>query len=818
MNPIFRLPLVPIFIVYTLGISFGYLEIPLFSHGWVLLLLGLGFWLLFLFLKRIRTGSWIAIFTFFFLGIYSIQLYLNPPKVPSHVSSFIGIDGISLEGIIDRPPESLQGKTRIFLCSKRVILSNHSIPVNGWVLIYLNDPNPSLHIGDRIRCVCRLARPHGFHNLGGFSYERHLAFEQVYSIGFLSIEKGWVKLGEGYKNPFLLQVEDWRDHIRTFLESEAPPLSAGIFKALVLGEQGDIPEEVKEQFIITGIAHLLAISGDHLGIIALLSFSLILWILKRSTSLLLSIDVKKWAAGLTLPCLFLYTFVAGGGISVIRATIMVILFFLSILFSQGRNLLYTLILAAFLILLFSPPSLFGVSFQLSFVAVFCILVGVPRLLNFLRQKETFSFPKISWREKIIRYFVISFLVTGVAILGTAPFVVLHFNRISLIGFITNLFIIPWVGFIIVPIALVASLLSFFFYPLAALLIHLNHGITLILLQVIRYLSSIPYASLFVPTPTVFEMILFYLIGFLFFCLQREKRVRYLFIGLCMVLLFDFFFWNWKDSFQRDLRITFIDVGHGDSILVEFPKGKKMLIDGGGLYDDPFDVGKNVIAPFLWRKKIRRIDILVLTHPDPDHFKGLPFIASHFSIGQFWDNGFQVPSMNYHRLKKILEEKKIEVASLNEETPPKIINGVELSFLNPPNPDRMKRGDRNFCDLNNSSLVMKLRFKRVSILLTGDIQEEAENRMLRKGNSLLANILKVPHHGSSSSSSLPFLKGVHPHFAVLSVGERNIGNLPHPEILKRYQQLGIKVFRTDKHGSITLITNGEAITVKTFLNP
>ena len=236
-------------------------------------------------------------------------------------------------------------------------------------------------MGDRLRFLCKLYSPHGFHNPGGFSYERHLAFERIHTIGFLSEEKGWVKLGEGFKNPILLRIESWRDHIRDFLDREANPPTSSIFKALVLGEQGDIPEEVKEHFILTGIAHLLAISGDQFGIVALLSFSLLIWILKRSEFLLLSISVKKWAAGLTIPCILLYAFIAGGGISVIRAAIMVITFLLSILLDRERNLLHTLALAAFLILIFSPPSLFDVSFQLSFLAVLSILYLVPRILR-----------------------------------------------------------------------------------------------------------------------------------------------------------------------------------------------------------------------------------------------------------------------------------------------------------------------------------------------------------------------------------------------------------------------------------------------------
>jgi competence protein ComEC len=632
----------------------------------------------------------------------------------------------------------------------------------------------------------------------------------------LSEEGAWVKLGEGFKNPVSLRVEGWRDHIRDFLNREASPPHSGIFKALVLGEQDDLPEEIREHFILTGTAHLLAISGDQFGIVALLSFSLLLWMLKRSEFLLLSISVRKWAAALTIPCIVLYAFIAGGGISVIRAAIMVITFLFSILLDRERNLLHTLALAAFLILLFSPPSLFDVSFQLSFLAVLSILYLVPRFLQAFKQDEISLLLRTSWMKNISSYIRLSLLVTGVAILGTAPLVALHFNRFAPIGFLTNLFIVPWVGFLIVPLSLTASIFSFFFLPLATLLMAINGFITLILLRVLAFFASLPLASFFVSTPTVFEIFLFYALLFFAVHFRKGKKIRSLFAGLCIVFACDLAYWSFKDSFQKDLKLTFIDVGHGDSILVELPKGKKMLIDGGGLYENRFDTGKNVIAPFLWEKKIRRIDTLVLTHPDPDHFKGLNFIASQFSIGQFWDNGFEVPSEPHLQLKETLRQKKIKIQSLHEGSPSQIIHGVEISVLNPPAWNAARRKVQNASELNNSSLVLKLQFKNVSVLLSGDIEKEAEGWMLRKAYPLRADMIKVPHHGSSTSSSPLFLEKVKPAYAIVSVGERNIARLPHPEVLKRYERLGTEIFRTDKHGAITVVTDGKEIKVKTFL--
>lgn len=814
MQP-FRLPLLPVLIAYGIGLFIGQFNLRSSLSSIPFLFALLSLWLLLILLKKIRWASFLLLSFFFFLGFFSIQNYLYPNLPPSHLSHFIGSEDIVLEGTVDRSPQRTRTGTQLLIQAHKIISGNHSIPVEGRLLLFLKESDPRLRIGDRVRFLCRLHRPHGFHNPGVFSYERHLAFKRIYTIGFLSSERGWVKVGEGFKNSILLKIESWRDHIRNFLQKEATPPSSSLFQALVLGEQETIPEEIRESFITTGIAHLLAISGDHLGIVAFLSFTLFLWGMKRSEYLLLSIPVKKWAAGLTLPCLLLYTFIAGGGISVIRATIMVLTFFLAIVFDRTRHLLYTLGLAAFLILLFSPPSLFDVSFQLSFIAVLSILYLVPRLYRNLKS-EGMDIPQpFSRREKIGKYIKLSFLATVVAILGTAPFVALHFNRISLIGFFANLVSIPWVGFLIMPISLIASLFSFFFSPLANLLITVNQFFVILLLKAISLCASIPFVSVYLPTPTPLEMILFYFLLFLGVHLRKDKKIKYLFAAICIIFIGDLAYWHYQGTFRKELQVTFIDVGHGDSILIEFPKGKTMLIDGGGLPDNRFDIGENVIAPFLWKKKIRRIDILVLTHPDPDHFKGLNFIASHFHIGQFWDNGARIESESYFDLEKTLKRKKITPLSLHKGFPPQSVNGVQISILNPPIQNSGFRTQRTPSLLNNQSLVMRLRFHQVSFLLTGDIEKEVEVRMLQKGDSLRAQILKVPHHGSLSSSSPLFLEAVQPEYAVVSTGKGTLWPLPHPEVVERYERLGAKLFRTDLHGAITVITDGQQVKVIPF---
>ncbi len=815
---ILRLPLVPVFLAYGVGIYIGHFDLPVSTLSLILsCLFLLTVWALTILFKKEQGGTVFALFLFFLLGIFSIHLYLRPPSSSSSLSPFIGFDGVVLEGNLDRPPLESDRGTQLYLRVRKAILPDRRYPVQDLVLIFSQQRGFSLHRGDPLRLRCNLRQPHGFHNPGGFSYEQYLGLQRVRVVGFLSPEGALIKMGEGPSYSAFRAVERLRTHIRNFIEREAHPPSSGIIKALVLGERGDVSEEITEQFTTTGIAHLLAISGDHLGIVAFLSFSLFLWLFKRSEFLLLSFSVKKWAAVLTIPLILLYTFIAGAGISVIRATIMVITFFCSIVFSRDRDLLHTLALAAFLILLFSPPSLFDVSFQLSFLAVLSILYLVPRLLRWWEEGERIlPCQELSWRVRLMVYLRISLLVTVVAMVGTAPFVALHFNRISVIGFFTNLLFVPWVGFIIVPLSLLGSLLSFFHHPLAALVIQIDSLLTLILLKTVAIAAALPYASFYVSTPTTLEIILFYLLLFFAIHLWQGRKVQYLFLTCCVVFLLNFGFWSSRGWFQKDLRLTFIDVGHGDSILVEFPKGKRMLVDGGGLHEDHFDVGKGVIAPFLWKKKIKKIDILVLTHPDPDHFKGLNFIASHFSIGQFWDNGLRASSASFAQLETILSKRKVQRSSLNQQTPSQMINGVQLSILNPPLSKVPSGMSENPSFLNNHSLVMRIQFGQVVFLLTGDIEAEAETRMVKRGLPITAHLLKIPHHGSASSSSQLFIERVSPSYAVLSVSSRNLGRLPHPEVLRRYERLGTRIFRTDQHGAITVVTDGRTIQIETFL--
>jgi len=317
------------------------------------------------------------------------------------------------------------------------------------------------------------------------------------------------------------------------------------------------------------------------------------------------------------------------------------------------------------------------------------------------------------------------------------------------------------------------------------------------------------------TPTILEIVLYY--GFVAVILHVGRSVFYR-IALAVILCFgvvDAGYWLARTHFNQTLRITAVDVGQGDCTLVEFPGGRRALIDGGGFYDDSFDVGKNVVAPLLWKKKIQKVDFLVLTHPDPDHLNGLKFIARTFRVEELWDSGLESDSPYFQEFMSIVQQKGIRRISLFRGNPPRTINGVVVQPLHPRREAVPVHPLRRPFKTNNLSLVLRLVFGDQTFLLTGDIEKEAEAELVASGVDLESRVIKVPHHGSLTSSTPRFLSKVHPETAIISAGKKGVFHLPNPKIVRRYEGLGCRIFRTDRHGAITLETDGKGLKVRTF---
>ena len=811
-------PLIPILLSYLTGLITGYyitipqtILIPLIS----LLLL---FFIITIAIKKIQLSFILPIIIFNLLGILFLNSSLFPPLPPNHIANYVKEEKIILEGILYKPPELSLDKTKLYILSERIAEKNKIIPINGKLLLTVKGKNEHLNYGDRLRFSARIRNPRNFNNPGGFDYKTHLALKGILVTASIKDGREIAKIKETSLHPILKIVEKYRTQIREFLSINLHSPAAEIAKALILGEKGEIPKELREGFSAAGVAHILAISGLHCGIIALVCFFLIKNILKCSTRLILSTDISKVSAFVTLIPVITYCFIAGHGVATIRATIMVITYLTAIIIGREEDLWNTLAVAAFLILVFSPSSLFDISFQLSFISVVSILYLTPRFSTPLFQHSQDPLePPPPWWKKIIRRITLFLIVTISAIIGTAPLASFYFNRFSPWGFLTNLVIIPLVGFLVVPLGLLASFFLFLYQPLAIFTVNIVQPLIMISISVVELFNQLPYADYRTATPTLLEIILFYLALFLLLNIRKSKKIRYGLALVIIVIVFNQAFWYYQNNLSPLLRITSIDVGQGESTLIQFPKGATMLIDGGGFYDNSFDVGGLVVAPVIWKKKIATIDYLVLSHPHPDHLNGLVSIARIFKVKEVWTNGEKVYTEPFQEFEKIISEKKIKNILIDREHPDLIVNGVQIEFLHPPKSACHDRSTGYHSETNNHSLVTKLTYKDISMLFTGDIYQEVERELLNTETDLKTTILKVPHHGSATSSSLPFLKKIQPQIAIFSVGFKNIFNLPSHKVIERYQEQGCQIFRTDQDGAITIETDGTCINIKTFLD-
>jgi competence protein ComEC len=280
------------------------------------------------------------------------------------------------------------------------------------------------------------------------------------------------------------------------------------------------------------------------------------------------------------------------------------------------------------------------------------------------------------------------------------------------------------------------------------------------------------------------------------------------------------YWFYQRFGRHDLRLTLIDVGQGNAALLEFPGGRKALVDGGGSPDPAaFDVGANVVAPYLWRNKIATVDTLILTHPNSDHLNGLIFIADNFHVRTLWTNGEAREIPGYAGLMQTAARRGITVPPFPEIPRESTINGVRLQVLYPPvdflgrrEAERWRRNE------NNNSLVTRVSLGEVSVLMPGDLMRAAEKELVElAGDQLRSTVLIAPHHGSRSSNSEEFLRAVMPQAVLVSCAHRPGSGIPHPQVLERYEKQDIRIYRTDRDGAVRLATDGRQVSISPYLN-
>jgi competence protein ComEC len=592
-----------------------------------------------------------------------------------------------------------------------------------------------------------------------------------------------------------------RQRLSELIDKAIEGPSRGLVKALLIGERSGIPDALQTAFNRAGVGHLLAISGLHVGIVAAAAFHGWCWLLAWFSPLLWPAWSRRAAALIAAVPVVFYGLLAGGSVATQRAVIMVMVFLLAVYANREQDPVNTLAAAAMLILALWPPALFSISFQLSFAAVFFILLGIRKNLQASNRNT----------EKFIAFVRVSVW----ALIGTLPLVAHYFHLVSWVGVLANLILVPIVGFGIVPAGLFCIVLGLVAPHLAEIGFHYLGFAAAWAIDLVQWFGSWPHAAVYTVTPSLIEILLYYAMVFWLVTFRRQRHANWALALILSVACMDAGYWSWQRFLRDDLRVSYIDVGQGNAALVQLPRGECMLIDGGGFGgSSAFDVGQQVVAPVLWHKKIATVETLVLSHPNSDHLNGLLFIAAHFHVKHVLMTHDPADLKSYERFKEIIGVRGIDAPAFDHL--PRFLNrsGVQIRVLHPP---------RNFLatsaldrppDLNNHSLVLRLSYGRVSFLFPGDIQRHAEAQMLQApGAPLKSTVLLAPHHGSRTSSTPAFMQRVDPDVVVISAGAGR--RFPHPLVMARYRRRGCRVFETARQGMVSMATDGSLLKIETF---
>ncbi len=729
------------------------------------------------------------------LGFLALAPWLPNHYPDHHLVHFTDGARYHIDGRVDQTPRRTpDGRLRLVLQVARLGLAPDTMqPATGKLRLTVYGDAPKIRVGDHLAFKSRLRSIRSFRNPGGFDYRRYLAYRRIAATAWSrGTQLRWVA-AEGGAEPWLESV---RSHWRQFITAGLSGDAQAVMRALTIGDRQAISMPLREVFNRLGIGHLLAISGLHVGIIAIV----LLAILKRGFHRFDFFLRTGWghatAVCATIPFIVAYGVVAGMAPSTQRAVIMVSLGLGAYLVRRQGDTLNLIALAALLILTWHPPMLFTVGFQLSFAAVLAIVLGLRHVWP--RQKTAPVAQHRQWSYRLLVFLSVTFYATT----GTLPLLMYYFHQFSIIGLVSNLIAVPLIGFTALPLGLFSLVLLPFSVTGASACLQLGGIVLDGVIAVGRWAAAFELAALDTFQPTGIEIGGYYAVAAAVIALRTDPRAKWLLVAALMVLVADAGYWYHYRFGHRDLRLTVLDVGQGSAALLEFPGGATMLVDGGGYADNRvFDMGRSVLAPFLRRHKILSVDYLVLSHPSSDHMNGLVHVVRHFQPGVLIWNHDRVASESARRFRRLIAGTALRNPPFEGLAREFQIGGATVRIINPPADYARRRDREGWRNLNNNSIVLQVSYKGQSILMPGDIERPAERELRRTmSTALRSSVLLVPHHGSRSSSSEAFVGAVSPEYIVISCGWRNRFGFPHPEVLARYRTIGSRIWRTDLDGA------------------
>lgn len=670
------------------------------------------------------------------------------------------------------------------------------------LLCNIKKENNLLNYGDKIEFISTYKLPSIKRNEGGFDYMQYLKTKKIAGIVDTTLEE--IKVIEKNKAPLTKTIiHNFKSNLITKVTKILPKDTAGICIGLLLGDKTLISEEVQNNFKQSSLSHMLAISGAHVSYI-LLGITTFLQVLKAH---------KRWSKIVIIIFLIFFMALVGYTPSVTRACVMSIISLMAGILFRKSNIYQNLALSSIIILLMNPYSLLDIGFQLSFGGTIGIVIFMQKQAKTKIQNELTINSNEKNKNKLI-YKILDYIkglikVSISANLIILPIMIYHFNTISATFLISNILASPILAVSLI-LGLIFIVFVLIFTPIAIIISYILNVVLQILIQITNFTSKLPLSQILISTPKLWQIVLYYFILLTFKqstnnnIIDKEnleikevtsnynlslimkkifsKYQKIILIIEILILIFPYFI----KIPTSNLNINFIDVGQGDSTLIETPSRKTILIDGGGSEFGSFDVGEKTLLPYLLDKNIMQLDYIMFSHFDTDHCGGLLTILEKIKVKNIIISKQGEVSSNFKHLLEIIRNKNVNIIVAKAGTSIKIDKECYFYILFP---------EDNLISenvLNNNSIVAKFYYRNnFSILFTGDIEKIAENRLIElyKNTSILkSNILKVAHHGSKTSSTEELLKLIKPQIALIGVGENNKFGHPSDITIQNLEKL------------------------------